>query len=67
MRPTVLRLFGLRLFRMSSTCKVVHYDKKKAFKKVVFERLRTRFVADYHRSRAVMVLIYEHKVKYFFN
>lgn len=39
---------------------------KKAFKKVVFERLRTRFVADYHRSRAVMVLIYEPKVKHFF-
>ena len=39
---------------------------KKASKNYLFERLLTRFVADYHRSRAVMVLIYEHKVKYFF-
>ena len=41
-------------------------NKKKASKNFLFGRLRTRFVADYHRSRAVMVIIYEHKVKVFF-
>lgn len=40
--------------------------KKGVQKNHLFERLRTRFVADYHRSRAVMVVIYEPKVKYFF-
>ena len=39
---------------------------KKGVQTYYFERLLTRFVADYHRSRAVMVIIYEPKVKVFF-